>query len=42
MENKTKPRECISWDECFMKIAHVIAERSKDPNSIRKKRQGGY
>lgn len=23
----------ISWDECFMRMAHVIAERSKDPSS---------
>ncbi|MDD5430909.1 MAG: dCMP deaminase family protein [Candidatus Pacebacteria bacterium] len=23
----------ISWDECFMKMAHVIAERSKDPST---------
>jgi dCMP deaminase len=23
----------ISWDECFMRIAHVIAERSKDPST---------
>lgn len=23
----------ISWDECFMRMAHVIAERSKDPNT---------
>ena len=29
----TKPREnSISWDECFMRMAHVIAERSKDPS----------
>ena len=29
-----KPREnCISWDECFMRVAHVIAERSKDPST---------
>ncbi|MFH1236230.1 MAG: dCMP deaminase family protein [Parcubacteria group bacterium] len=26
----------ISWDECFMRMAHVIAERSKDPST-----QGG-
>jgi len=30
---KTAPRECISWDECFMKIAHIIADRSKDPST---------
>ena len=30
----TKPREnCMSWDECFMRMAHVIAERSKDPST---------
>lgn len=23
----------LSWDECFMKIAHVISQRSKDPNT---------
>lgn len=23
----------ISWDECFMRIAYVIAERSKDPST---------
>ncbi|MFH1790230.1 MAG: dCMP deaminase family protein [bacterium] len=23
----------ISWDECFMRIAHVIAQRSKDPST---------
>jgi dCMP deaminase len=29
-----KPREdVISWDECFMRVAHVIASRSKDPSS---------
>ena len=27
------PRESISWDECFMRIAHVISERSKDPST---------
>ena len=31
---KTKPRtDAISWDECFMRMAHVIAERSKDPST---------
>lgn len=30
---KIKPAKCISWDECFMKISHVISERSKDPNT---------
>lgn len=30
----TKPREnAISWDDCFMKIAEVIADRSKDPST---------
>jgi len=29
-----KPRKnYLSWDECFMRIAHTIAERSKDPSS---------
>lgn len=23
----------LSWDECFMRIAHVIADRSKDPST---------
>lgn len=23
----------LSWDECFMKIAQVIAQRSKDPGT---------
>ena len=27
------PRKCISWDECFMRMAHIIAERSKDPST---------
>lgn len=30
---KIAPRKCISWDECFMRMAHVIAERSKDPST---------
>jgi dCMP deaminase len=30
---KILPRKCISWDECFMRMAHVIAERSKDPST---------
>ena len=30
---KTLPRKAISWDECFMRMAHVIAERSKDPST---------
>lgn len=29
-----KPREgAISWDECFMRMTHVISERSKDPST---------
>lgn len=29
-----KPRDnYISWDECFMRMAHVISERSKDPST---------
>lgn len=29
-----KPRDNhISWDECFMRIARVIADRSKDPST---------
>ncbi|MFH1291967.1 MAG: dCMP deaminase family protein [bacterium] len=23
----------ISWDECFMRMAHLIAQRSKDPST---------
>ena len=30
---KIKPRKSISWDECFMRMAHVICERSKDPST---------
>lgn len=30
---KIMPRKCISWDECFMRMAHIIAERSKDPST---------
>lgn len=31
---KIKPRENrISWDECFMQMAHVIADRSQDPST---------
>lgn len=26
-------KDYISWDECFMRIAFVIAERSKDPST---------
>ena len=33
-ENKTSKREdYISWDEYFMGIAMLSAERSKDPNT---------
>lgn len=32
-KNKTSPRKAISWDECFMRMAHVISERSKDPST---------
>lgn len=29
-----KPRKkFLSWDECFMRIANVIADRSKDPST---------
>ncbi len=30
---KTLPRKAISWDECFMCMAHTIADRSKDPST---------
>ena len=26
-------KDAISWDECFMRIANVIAQRSKDPST---------
>lgn len=26
-------KDYISWDECFMRMAHVIAQRSKDPST---------
>lgn len=33
-DNLSRPREnYISWDECFMRMAHTIAERSKDPST---------
>lgn len=32
-KKKILPRRAISWDECFMRMAHVIAERSKDPST---------
>jgi len=28
-----KREDYISWDECFMRIAHVMADRSKDPST---------
>jgi dCMP deaminase len=28
-----EPRKAISWDECFLRMAHLIAERSKDPST---------
>lgn len=28
-----EPREAMSWDECFMRMAHLIAKRSKDPST---------
>lgn len=28
-----KKTDYISWDECFMRIAHVISQRSKDPST---------
>ncbi len=29
-----QPRDnYISWDECFMRMAHVISDRSKDPST---------
>ncbi len=31
---KQEPRQNhISWDECFMRMAHVISDRSKDPST---------
>jgi dCMP deaminase len=30
---KVSPRKAISWDECFMRMAHAISERSKDPST---------
>lgn len=30
---QTARENYISWDECFMRMAHVIAERSKDPST---------
>lgn len=28
-----KRENYLSWDECFMQMAHLIAERSKDPST---------
>lgn len=28
-----EPREAMSWDECFLRMAHLIAQRSKDPST---------
>lgn len=33
IKKTTEPRKRISWDECFMKMAHVIADRSQDPST---------
>lgn len=33
MSHNTKRSDYISWDECFMRMAHVIADRSKDPST---------
>lgn len=30
---KDSEHEIIDWDECFMRMAHVISWRSKDPNT---------
>lgn len=33
-QSNTKARtDFLSWDECFMRMAHVIADRSKDPST---------
>ena len=29
----TQPRQAISGDECFMRMAHLMSERSKDPST---------
>jgi dCMP deaminase len=29
----TEARKRISWDECFIRMAHVIADRSQDPST---------
>ena len=28
-----KRKDYLSWDECFMQMCHLIAKRSKDPNT---------
>jgi dCMP deaminase len=28
-----RTQDVLSWDQCFMKIAYVIAQRSKDPST---------
>lgn len=30
---KTEARKRISWDECFIRMAHIIADRSQDPST---------
>lgn len=30
---KATPRKATSWDETFMRMAHVISDRSKDPST---------
>lgn len=30
---RSSRQDYISWDECFMRMAHVIAQRSKDPST---------
>lgn len=30
---KIEARKRISWDECFIRMAHVIADRSQDPST---------
>ena len=30
---KDKRKDCLSWDETFMQICHLISKRSKDPNT---------
>lgn len=33
LNEKVKPRNAASWDETFMKMALVVADRSKDPST---------